>query len=58
MKREMKKEGEKRAYEKPKLTTIELAVDEVLFIGCKLASGGVAFGVSPCPANFCVQDGS
>ena len=58
MKREIKKEGEKRPYEKPKLTTIELAADEVLFIGCKLASGGFAFGASPCPANFCTQDGS
>jgi len=58
MKHDKKMEGEKKVYEKPKLTTIELAVDEVLFIGCKLASGGVAFGASPCPSNFCVQEGS
>ena len=58
MKHEIKKEGEKKAYKKPKLTTIELAADEVLFIGCKLASGGFAFGSAPCPANFCTQEGS
>lgn len=58
MKHEKKTKGEKKPYERPKLTTIELAVDEVLFIGCKLASGGVAFGASPCTANFCTQDGS
>lgn len=58
MNQEKHKEGKKKVYEKPKLTTIELAVDEVLFIGCKLASGGFAFGATPCPANFCTQDGS
>jgi hypothetical protein len=58
MKHDGKKEGEKKLYEKPKLTTIALAVDEVLFIGCKLASGGFAFGATPCPSNFCSQDGS
>jgi hypothetical protein len=58
MKHEKKREGEKKLYEKPKLTTIELAVDEVLSVGCKLSSGGVAFGASPCTANWCAQDGS
>lgn len=58
MKREVLKEGKKRVYQKPKLTTIELAVDEVLFTGCKLASGGYAFNATPCTANFCVADGS
>jgi hypothetical protein len=57
MKQEKPKEG-KKVYKKPKLTTIELAVDEVLFTGCKLASGGFAFGATPCPSNFCVSEGS
>jgi hypothetical protein len=58
MKREMKKEGDKKKYVKPKLTTIELAADEVLSIGCKLLLGGTAAGAIPCPANNCNQDGS
>jgi hypothetical protein len=58
MKRENKLAGEKKVYEKPKLTIIELAVDEVLFIGCKLASGGMAWEVSPCVPGGCSQEGS
>ncbi|MBW1988180.1 MAG: hypothetical protein JRI97_01400 [Deltaproteobacteria bacterium] len=29
----------RRPYEKPRLTAIELAADEVLAVGCKVASG-------------------
>jgi len=58
MKKEIKREGKKKVYSKPKLTTIELAADEVLFIGCKLASGGFNWGAAPGTANFCAQEGS
>jgi hypothetical protein len=58
MKQGKQKAGKKRVYEKPRLTMIELAADEVLFTGCKLASGGFAFGLTPCTSNFCVADGS
>jgi hypothetical protein len=58
MKHENRNDGEKKLYEKPKLTIIELAVDEVLFIGCKLASGGYTWGVSPCTPSACSQEGS
>jgi hypothetical protein len=48
----------KRPYEKPKLKTIQLAVDEVLGVGCKIDGGGFAFGVSPCVGNNCQFVGS
>ena len=35
----MKPEKEKTAYEKPRLRTIELAVEEVMGVGCKMPSG-------------------
>ena len=54
-----KQEDAKRAYEKPKLRVIELNVDEVLGIGCKLSSGGgMAIGAVPCTLNSCVTAGS
>jgi hypothetical protein len=34
-----KKTKAKKAYQKPELTTIELNVDEVLAVGCKLVGG-------------------
>ena len=54
------KKGEKgkRVYEKPRLRTIELAAEEVLGVGCKLAGGGFDFGAAPCAANNCSQLGS
>jgi hypothetical protein len=58
MKHKNQKERGKRVYEKPTLTTIELAVDEVLFIGCKLAGGGFAWGTTPCAGSGCTQEGS
>jgi hypothetical protein len=58
MKQDNKLEREKRIYEKPKLTTIELVVDEVLFFGCKLADSGYAFGQNPCTLGNCSQEGS
>jgi len=53
-----KKNTEKKAYEKPRLRIIELAAEEVLSAGCKLASGGFAFGVTPCMGNRCAGIGS
>ncbi len=41
MKGEGKKGARKRAYEKPKLRTIELVAEEVLAEGCKLSSGAL-----------------
>ena len=34
-----KKEKNKQAYEKPRLRTIELAAEEILALGCKVAPG-------------------
>lgn len=39
MAEESKAENAKLPYEKPELRTIELAADEVLAAGCKVASG-------------------
>jgi hypothetical protein len=58
MKREMKKEEDKRIYVKPKLTKIDLAADEVLSTGCKLFSEGTAPLGTPCWANNCSLAGS
>ena len=53
------KRERKRTYEKPKLRIIELATEEVLAVGCKLAigSGNVAVPNS-CTLNNCVVAGS
>ena len=32
----------KRPYEKPELTVIDFASEEVMAVGCKLASGGAS----------------
>jgi hypothetical protein len=48
----------KKPYEKPRLRIIELAAEEVLSAGCKLAGGGFAFGVTPCMGNRCAGFGS
>ncbi len=53
-----KKEKSKRVYEKPKLRTIELAAEEVLATGCKLSTGGFAFGSVPCIAGTCAGGGT
>lgn len=34
-----KKYKNKKSYEKPKLRTIELAAEEILALGCKIAQG-------------------
>jgi len=58
MKSDQEKEKGKKPYEKPRLTTIELAVEEVLGVGCKLELGATAFGATPCPQNNCMVAGS
>ena len=58
MKQREEEQQARKPYEKPKLITIELAVEEVLGVGCKLLLGGAAFGASPCPLNSCLQEGS
>ena len=55
---QQKDSAKKRVYEKPRLKTIELAAEEVLSAGCKLISGGFAFGVTPCMGNRCAGRGS
>ena len=53
------KNNEKQVYEKPMLRIIDLSAGvQVLGVGCKLQSGGMAIGATPCVANFCVQAGS
>ena len=49
----------KRTYVKPKLRVIDLAADEVLAVGCKLAVGGPSkpAGIT-CIANGCSTPGS
>ena len=48
----------KEPYAKPRLRVINIEADQVLGVGCKLESGGAAFGAAPCPANFCAEAGS
>jgi len=59
MKPKRQNERGKKPYEKPQLTTIELAVEEVLGVGCKLSYSGWACGATPCTlAGNCYQAGS
>lgn len=44
------KKKEKRQYQKPRLTTIELNVDEVLAVGCKFPPGAGS------PIGFCLPN--
>ena len=59
MKFEREKEKGKRHYEKPLLRVIELAAEEVLAVGCKLASSGSAVGYpTNCIGSGCAGSGS
>jgi len=59
MKFDQEKEKSKRHYEKPLLRVIELAAEEVLAVGCKLASSGSAFGwPTTCIGSGCSGAGS
>ncbi len=51
-------DGEKRPYEEPRLTVIELAAEEILGIGCKTADGGSAPMGFTCTASSCAEAGS
>lgn len=49
----------KKTYEKPGLRIIELETNQVLVLGCKLASGGTAAAdPATCIGNFCAEAGS
>jgi hypothetical protein len=59
MKLDQEKEVIKKPYEKPRLVTIELVVEEVLGVGCKLTYSGWACGGTPCTlAGNCFDAGS
>jgi hypothetical protein len=59
MKLDQEKKKSKKPYEKPMLRTIELAAEEVLAVGCKLAGSGNAYGsVVSCIVNSCAGPGS
>lgn len=55
-----KSETGRKKYEKPVLTIIDLAAEEVLAIGCKMDAGGSAFGnPGACTQpTFCTANGS
>ncbi len=49
----------KRVYEKPNLRIIELETDQVLGLGCKLASSGQSpLDPVTCVGNNCLEAGS
>lgn len=52
------KKKKRRTYSKPQLRSVDLVADQVLSVGCKTTSSGIAFGVIPCTANSCGSAGS
>lgn len=60
MQSDQDKDKTKQAYQKPRLRAIELAAEEVLSVGCKMAEGPFGSGGNPdCGiGNSCVGDGS
>ena len=44
---------ERKPYEKPVLRTIDLALEEVMAVGCKTATGPSNFGGTYCADTFC-----
>jgi hypothetical protein len=54
MKSKTEKKDLKRPYVRPELITIELAVEEVLGTGCKLAGGGLGQFPPTCLSTACV----
>lgn len=51
-------DGPKRPYVRPVLEVIDLVAEEVLGIGCKSSSGGLAVSFTPCTNGGCVGEGS
>ncbi|MGC2064325.1 MAG: hypothetical protein WA610_15245 [Thermodesulfovibrionales bacterium] len=52
-------QNSKIAYEKPRLSIIELAAEEVLAAGCKTVSGGGSLPIAvPCNFTGCAGLGS
>ena len=55
------KQEKKQKYEKPVLRVIELAAEETLAIGCKMAVGGISARTNPTGCiglNHCAGKGS
>lgn len=48
----------KRPYEKPLLRTIDLASEEVLAVGCKMAGSGGPVSPVSCTSSSCFAEGS
>lgn len=53
-----REESGRLAYEKPVLRKIELATDEVMAVGCKLAGGAGGPLPPTCSASSCSEPGS
>jgi hypothetical protein len=51
----VKRETDKKPYEKPELRTVSLVAEEVMAVGCKLGRGAGPFGSNcqsvPCNVN-------
>ncbi len=59
MQSDQKKEKKRKSvYEKPRLRKIELAAEEVLGIGCKIATGSSPGSSPPCWTQQCNMAGS
>ncbi len=58
MNTEEKDEATKQPYEKPELIAIDLAAEEVLAVGCKLAGGSGGPIPPTCTTSNCVTAGS
>ncbi len=60
MKEDSRQKPGRKTYEKPRLRTIELAAEEVLAVGCKTISSGIAPGAvsPPCMIRNCSGRGS
>jgi len=60
MEQSQKKEKKKRAYEKPRLRTIELLAEEVLAVGCKTLSAPGSIPGLPfaCTGVVCAMPGT
>lgn len=53
-----KSDERKRPYEKPHYRTIELAAEEVLAVGCKMAGSGGPVSPVSCVSSACFAEGS
>jgi hypothetical protein len=58
MKSKEKADAPKRLYSEPRLKVIELAAEEILGVGCKVAEGGAAPMGFTCTAMACAEAAS